>query len=305
MAGNSLRNPVPLHHLGRKPRAGDRRASSTARRRAWRSPNPTSSTGSTSASPASRALPPSGARRDLVRIMSGVFDGVTTGTPIQLLIENTDQRSKDYDATSPTAFAPATPTIPIGRNTACATIAAAAAPRRARPPRGSPPAPSRARSSAPASQIRGALVQIGPHAIDRSAWDWQAVERQPVLVPRRGRWRALGRLSRRRAQGRLLGRCGHRDRGERCPRRARRADLRQARRRSRPRADDDQRGQGRRDRRRVRRRGTQRRGQRRRDAHGATAGSSFCRTTPAASSAASRPGRTSSPASRSSRRARS
>ena len=33
---------------------------------------------------------------DLVRIMSGTFDGVTTGTPIQLLIENTDQRSKDY-----------------------------------------------------------------------------------------------------------------------------------------------------------------------------------------------------------------
>src|SRR2546421_12018601 len=33
---------------------------------------------------------------DLVRIMSGTFDGVTTGTPVQLLIENTDQRSKDY-----------------------------------------------------------------------------------------------------------------------------------------------------------------------------------------------------------------
>src|SRR5207245_9892717 len=33
---------------------------------------------------------------DLVRVLSGVFDGVTTGTPIQLLIENTDQRSKDY-----------------------------------------------------------------------------------------------------------------------------------------------------------------------------------------------------------------
>src|SRR6266550_3673864 len=33
---------------------------------------------------------------DLVRILSGVFDGVTTGTPIQLLIENTDQRAKDY-----------------------------------------------------------------------------------------------------------------------------------------------------------------------------------------------------------------
>ena len=34
---------------------------------------------------------------DQVRILSGVFEGVTTGTPIGLLIENTDQRSRDYD----------------------------------------------------------------------------------------------------------------------------------------------------------------------------------------------------------------
>jgi len=33
---------------------------------------------------------------DQVRILSGVFEGKTTGTPIQLMIENTDQRSKDY-----------------------------------------------------------------------------------------------------------------------------------------------------------------------------------------------------------------
>jgi chorismate synthase len=33
---------------------------------------------------------------DEVRILSGVFDGVTTGTPIGLLIENADQRSRDY-----------------------------------------------------------------------------------------------------------------------------------------------------------------------------------------------------------------
>jgi chorismate synthase len=35
---------------------------------------------------------------DRVRILSGVFEGVTTGTPIGLLIENTDQRSQDYGA---------------------------------------------------------------------------------------------------------------------------------------------------------------------------------------------------------------
>ena len=33
---------------------------------------------------------------DAVKILSGVFEGKTTGTPIQLMIENTDQRSKDY-----------------------------------------------------------------------------------------------------------------------------------------------------------------------------------------------------------------
>ena len=33
---------------------------------------------------------------DEVEILSGVFEGVSTGTPIQLLIRNTDQRSKDY-----------------------------------------------------------------------------------------------------------------------------------------------------------------------------------------------------------------
>src|SRR3546814_9764138 len=33
---------------------------------------------------------------DLVKILSGTFEGKTTGTPISLLIENTDQRSKDY-----------------------------------------------------------------------------------------------------------------------------------------------------------------------------------------------------------------
>ena len=86
---------------------------------------------------------------DLVRILSGVFDGLTTGTPIQLLIENTDQRSKDYRNIAD-RFRPVTPITPIGRNTAFATIAAAAAPRRAKPLRASRRVRSRARSSAPA-----------------------------------------------------------------------------------------------------------------------------------------------------------
>jgi chorismate synthase len=68
-----------------------------------------------------------------------VFEGRTTGTPIQLMIENTDQRSKDYgDIAQPSG--PAMPTSPITRNTACATIAAAAGPRPAKPRRAWPPA---------------------------------------------------------------------------------------------------------------------------------------------------------------------
>ena len=74
---------------------------------------------------------------DQVRILSGVFEGRTTGTPISLMIENVDQRSKDYSEVArrlsprPCRLQPTTP------NTAFATIAAAGAARRARPRRGS------------------------------------------------------------------------------------------------------------------------------------------------------------------------
>ena len=50
-------------------------------------------------------------------------------------------------------------------------------------------------------RIRGALVQIGPHRIDRARWDWDAVEPEPVLLPRPGRRRRVGGLPRRGAQG--------------------------------------------------------------------------------------------------------
>ncbi len=128
---------------------------------------------------------------------------------------------------------------------------------------------------------------------------------QPVLVPGSRDGGALGRLSRRRAQGRLVGWRGHRAGGGGRAGWAWRSGLRQARRRSGARDDDDQRGQGGRDRRRLRRRRAFGRGEFRRDADAEAARSRFCRTMPAASSAASRPGRTSSCASRSSRPVRS
>lgn len=66
---------------------------------------------------------------DQVEILSGVYEGVTTGTPIGLLIRNTDARSKDYSI-SPTPSAPATPTTPTGASSACAIRAAAGVRRR-------------------------------------------------------------------------------------------------------------------------------------------------------------------------------
>lgn len=77
---------------------------------------------------------------DAVQILSGVYEGKTTGTPIALLIQNTDQRSKDYGR-SPSSSAPATPTSPTGRNTASAIRAAAGAPRHDLPHPWLPPVP--------------------------------------------------------------------------------------------------------------------------------------------------------------------
>jgi chorismate synthase len=119
---------------------------------------------------------------DLVRILSGVFDGVTTGTPIQLMIENTDQRSRDYRNIAD-RFRPGHADYTYwkkygirdyrggGRASARETASRVAAGAVARKILG------------PEIRIRGALVQLGPHAIDRARWDWQAVEDNPFHCP--------------------------------------------------------------------------------------------------------------------------
>ena len=81
---------------------------------------------------------------DQVRILSGVFEGRTTGTPISLMIENVDQRSKDYSAIAQ-AYRPGHADYAYDANTACATIAAAGDRRRAKPRRGLRRGRSRAR----------------------------------------------------------------------------------------------------------------------------------------------------------------
>ena len=124
---------------------------------------------------------------DEVRILSGTFTDVasghevTTGTPIALLIENVDQRSKDYSEIKDTyrpghaAFAydikyGITDYRGGGRSSARETAARVAA-------------GAIARKIVPDMNIRGALVQMGPHKIDRSRWDWAEVQNNPFFCP--------------------------------------------------------------------------------------------------------------------------
>lgn len=124
---------------------------------------------------------------DAVKILSGVFEDErtgglrTTGAPIALQIENTDQRSKDYgeirDKFRP-GHADFTYQQKYGirdyrgggrssaRETACRVAAGAVA-----------------RLVIPQVEIRGALVQMGPHKINRKNWDWSQVDQNPFFCP--------------------------------------------------------------------------------------------------------------------------
>ena len=119
---------------------------------------------------------------DEVRILSGVFEGVTTGTPIGLLIENTDARSKDYDDIK-NLFRPGHADWTYhhkygvrdhrgsGRASARETACRVAAGGVARAVLGT------------GITIRGALVQIGPHKINRANWNWDIVDDNPFWCP--------------------------------------------------------------------------------------------------------------------------
>ena len=110
-----------------------------------------------------------------------VFEGKTTGTPIGLLIRNTDQKSKDYSAIR-TCSARPMPTTPTTTSTACATTAAAAVPRRARPPCAWPPGLSPKKYLAGLGiQVRGYMSQLGPIEIPFRSWD--SVEQNAFFSP--------------------------------------------------------------------------------------------------------------------------
>ena len=119
---------------------------------------------------------------DRVRIVAGVFEGQTTGAPIALVIVNQDSRSKDYDDIRD-AFRPGHADYTYiakyglrdhrggGRSSARETAMRVAAGAVARKVLGA------------GVVIRGAVTQIGPHAVDRDCWDWDETARNPFFAP--------------------------------------------------------------------------------------------------------------------------
>ncbi|WP_434616712.1 chorismate synthase [Tabrizicola sp. M-4] len=122
---------------------------------------------------------------DEVRILSGVFDGLTTGTALQLMIENTDQRSKDYGDIAQ-SFRPGHADITYhqkygirdyrggGRSSARETAARVAAGAVAR---------AALARLAPDLRITGYMVQMGSHGIDRSRFDAGQIDQNPFWCP--------------------------------------------------------------------------------------------------------------------------
>ena len=124
---------------------------------------------------------------DTVKILSGVFADeatgrqVTTGTPIALIIENVDQRSKDYSAIKD-IYRPGHAGYVYdakyglhdyrggGRASARETATRVAA-------------GAIARKIIPGLNVRGALIQLGSHKIDRARWDWAEIGNNPFFCP--------------------------------------------------------------------------------------------------------------------------
>ena len=123
---------------------------------------------------------------DQVKVLSGVMpqeDGswLSTGTPISMMIENTDQRSKDYSEIAK-RYRPGHADYTYdakygirdyrggGRSSARETAARVAA-------------GAIARKIIPGVTVRATLVQIGTHKVDRSRWDWAEVDNNPFFCP--------------------------------------------------------------------------------------------------------------------------
>ena len=123
---------------------------------------------------------------DEAKILSGVFEGITTGTPISILIENTDQRSKDYGDIAQ-QFRPGHADYTYfakygvrdyrggGRSSARETAARVAA--------GAVALKVLQVLIGEEVKVRGALVQLGTHKAAKDNWDWDEVGNNPFFCP--------------------------------------------------------------------------------------------------------------------------
>ena len=134
---------------------------------------------------------------DEAHILSGVFEGLTTGTPISIEIQNADQRSRDYSKIA-AQYRPGHADFSYdakyghrdyrggGRSSARETAMRVAAGGVARKVLRS--------ILGEAAIIRGAVAQIGPDYVDRSQWDWDEVDQNPFFCPEAAtavRWEGL------------------------------------------------------------------------------------------------------------------
>lgn len=122
---------------------------------------------------------------DAVKILSGVFEGKTTGTPVQLMIENTDQRSRDYGDIAQ-SFRPGHADITYhqkygnrdyrggGRSSARETAARVAAGGLAR---------EAIKAMVPRLEIKGYMTAMGDLEIDRETFDWDAIDHNDFWIP--------------------------------------------------------------------------------------------------------------------------
>ncbi|MEO0568955.1 MAG: chorismate synthase [Pseudomonadota bacterium] len=122
---------------------------------------------------------------DEVKILSGVFEGRTTGTPVQLMIENTDQRSKDYGDIAET-FRPGHADITYhqkyghrdyrggGRSSARETAARVAAGGLAR---------AALKALVPDLEIKGYMTRMGEMEINRDDIDWEVIDGNDFFLP--------------------------------------------------------------------------------------------------------------------------
>lgn len=128
---------------------------------------------------------------DTVKILSGVFEGLTTGTPISLIIYNEDQRSKDYGDIKD-KFRPGHADFTYlekygirdyrggGRSSARETAMRVAAGAIARKILGE------------SITIRGALIQMGDKKVNRDNWEWDEVNNNPFFTPDKALAEELG-----------------------------------------------------------------------------------------------------------------